>query len=276
MDHGGHFFARLELEDVVQVGALGRAAGFGNLIALLLVDPAGAGEEEDVVVAGGGEEGVDIVLLPQALGGNALAAPLLGAVGRDGHALDVPGGSEGKDAGLLLDEVLDVDLVRHVLDLGQAVVAVLIPNFQQFFFHLAQQQLPVGEQLLEPGDLFLQLVVLVLQLFPVQTLEGDEPHIADGLGLDLVQVEAVHQVFSGVVIAGPDDPDHFVDVVLGDEQTLQQMGPFLGLALVEQGPAGDDLLLEGQILVQNVPQGQDSRLPLVVHQGQHVDGEGGL
>ena len=33
----------------------------------------------------------------------------------------------------------------------------------------------------------------------------------------------------------------------------------------------DDLLLEGEILVQNVAQGEDLRLALVIHKGQHVD-----
>ncbi|MPN64634.1 hypothetical protein SDC9_212410 [bioreactor metagenome] len=67
--------------------------------------------------------------------------------------------------------------------------------------------------------------------------------------------------------------DDLVDVVLGDEQSLQQMGPLLGLPQVEFRPADDDLLLKAQIFVQNVAQGQDLGLALVIHQGQHVDGE---
>ena len=41
-----------------------------------------------------------------------------------------------------------------------------------------------GQQLVKVGDAFLQLLILSLQLLPVQPLEGDEPHVADGLGLD--------------------------------------------------------------------------------------------
>ena len=40
------------------------------------------------------------------------------------------------------------------------------------------------------------------------------------------------------------------------------MGPLLGLAQVALGAADDDLLLIGDILVQNVPQGQDAGLEL--------------
>ena len=54
------------------------------------------------------------------------------------------------------------------------------------------------------------------------------------------------------------------------------MGPLQSLVQVELGAADDNFFLEGQVLVNNVPQGQDLRLALVVNQGQHIDGEGGL
>ena len=55
VEHSGDLLPRLELEDVVQVSTLGGTAGLGDLVPLLPVHPAGAGEEEDIVVAGGGE-----------------------------------------------------------------------------------------------------------------------------------------------------------------------------------------------------------------------------
>ena len=54
------------------------------------------------------------------------------------------------------------------------------------------------------------------------------------------------------------------------------MGPLLRLAQVELGAPEDDLLLEGQVFVQDMPQGADAGLGLVVDQRQHVDGEGDL
>ena len=47
-----------------------------------------------------------------------------------------------------------------------------------------------------------------------------------------------------------------VDVVLGNQQTLQQMGALLCLFQVVPGPADNDLLLERQVLVNDVPQRQ--------------------
>ena len=65
------------------------------------------------------------VLLP---GGNALfthAALGLGGILAHRRPLDVAGLRQGKDALLLLDEVLDVDLVRHLLNLRLAVSSSL-------------------------------------------------------------------------------------------------------------------------------------------------------
>ena len=276
MDHGLDPLVLLHGQDVHDVGALGGLAALGDLVALLAVDLAGIGEEQDVVVGGGGEHVHHAVLVP---GGDALlahAALGLGGVLADGGALDITGLSQSKDALLLLDQVLDIDLVLHVLDLGDAVVAVLVADGSQLILQHAAQHILVGQQLLEVGNLGFQIGVLLLQLLAVQTLKCFQAHIQNGLCLDLVQLEALHQIFTGVVVAGTDDVDDLVDVVLGHQQTLQQMGPLLCLAQVELGAAGDDLLLEGDILVQDEAQGQNLGLGLVVDQSQHIDGKGGL
>ena len=62
-------------------------------------------------------------------------------------------------------------------------------------------------------------------------------------------------------------------MILGDEQAFQNMGPFLGFSQVIFCPANDQLFLEGQIFVQNMAQGEDLRLCLVLYQGQHIDRE---
>ena len=54
------------------------------------------------------------------------------------------------------------------------------------------------------------------------------------------------------------------------------MGPLQRLFEIELGPADDDLLLEGQVLVQDAAQTQAAGLALVVHQGEHIHGEGRL
>ena len=276
MEHGLYALARLHLNDVDDVHTLGGLAAFRDLIALLAVDLAGVGKEQNIVVGRRGEHVHHRVLLT---GGDALlahAALTLSGVFGHRRALDVAVLRQGEDALLLLDQVLDVQLVLHILDLGLAVVAELVGNGGQLLLEDGLHQSLVAEDTQEVGDLLLQLLVLGLELLPVKTLQRLQAHIQNGLGLHVVQPEALHQVLLGVVVAAADDLDDLVDVVLGDQQALQQVGALLGLFQVEAGPADDDLLLEFQVLVDDVPQGQYFRLPLVFHKRQHIDGKGGL
>ena len=70
--------------------------------------------------------------------------------------------------------------------------------------------------------------------------------------------------------------DDLVDVVLRDEKALQQVLALARFFEVILRSARDKLFLEGKILVDDVAQGQDLRLLLVVHKRQHIDGEARL
>ena len=191
MDHGLHPFALLHLQNIHDIGALGGLAALGDLVALLAVHLAGVREEKDVVVGGGGEHIHHIVLLT---GGDtlaALSALTLGGIFADGGALDVSGRGESEHALLLFDQILDVDLVLHILDLGQAVVAEFIGDGLQFFLQNLAHQRIVGQNALIVGDLLFQLLIFLFQLFPVEALQSLQAHIQNGLRLHIVQGEAL-------------------------------------------------------------------------------------
>ena len=61
--------------------------------------------------------------------------------------------------------------------------------------------------------------------------------------------------------------DDLVDVVLRDKQTLEQVGALLRLLEVVFRAPDDDLLLEGEVFVDDVAQGEDLRLALVLDKG---------
>ena len=278
VDHGGHLLVAVHLKDVDDVAAPGGAARLRDLIALLAEHPALVGEEENMVVGGGGEHGVHVVLLPCGHGLLAHAALALRRVLAGAGALDVAVGGHGKDALLLLNEILHVQIVLGKADLSLAVVAVLVPDLNELVLEDAAEHSLVAEQLVIIGDLLFQLLILGLQLLLFQSLQALELHIQNGLGLHVGQAEAVHQVFPGVVVALPDNADDLVDVVLRDEQALQQMGALLRLPQVVPGAPGDDLFLKGDILVQHLPQGQRPgvQVAVLLDQRQHDHGEGGL
>ena len=78
---------------------------------------------------------------------------------------------------LLLDEVFYVYLVLDVLDLGLALVAILVAQGDELLLEHALYLLGVGKQTLEVGDALLQLTVLVLQLLAVETLQRLQAHV---------------------------------------------------------------------------------------------------
>ena len=271
VDDGLDLFAGLDLQDIHEVRALGGLAGLGDVIALLAEDTAGVGEEEQIVVRRGREDIDDGVLLAGRDALLAHAAAALGVILAQRRALDVAGLSQCEDAGLLVDQILDVDLVLDLLDLGEAVVAELVGDGLQLIFQDRADEGIVGEHLLIIADLLFEFLVLGLELFPVETLQSPEAHVEDRLGLDLVEPEALHEVLARVVVARADDADDLVDVVLRDQQTLEQMRALLCLFEVKTRTADDDLFLESEILIDDVAQGQNARLLLVVDEREHID-----
>ena len=217
MDHRLHALACLHLNDVDDVRALGGLAALGNLIALLAVHLAGVREEENIVMGRGGEHVDHRVLVA---GGDALLAhatlTLRGVLAR-ARALDVAVAREREDALLLLDEVFNVDFVLDLLNFGLALIAILVANFDELVLEDALEHRLICEQFDKVRDLLFQLVVLVLELFAVEALQGLQAHIEDGLRLHVGEREAFHQLFLRVVVARADDVDDLVDIVLRDQ-----------------------------------------------------------
>ena len=133
-----------------------------------------------------------------------------------------------------------------------------------------------AEDLLQLGDQGLDLLVFLDDLVPLEVGQPLELHLQDGLGLDLGQLEPLHQAGPGLVdvLRGPDELDDGVEVVQGDGQALQDVGPGFGLLQVEPRPAPDDVLAVGDEVFHDVDQAE--RLGLLVDDGQHDDPEGGL
>ena len=102
----------------------------------------------------------------------------------------------------------------------------------------------VGEDVLELGDQLDDREVLVLDLLALERGEAGEPHVEDRLGLELRQVEPRSSGSSGRRSTSArlaDRLDDRVEVVEGDLEALEDVGPGAGLAEVELGPAPDDL-----------------------------------
>ena len=88
-----------------------------------------------------------------------------------------------------------------------------------------------------------------MELLALEALKPLELHVKHDLRLNLRQVESRHQTLFCVVVALADGLDDLVDVLLGDEKTLQDVLTLERFFEVVLRAAGDDLFLEGEILV---------------------------
>ena len=103
--------------------------------------------------------------------------------------------------------------------------------------------LRLGQDVLELGDLDLDLGELVDDPLPLQRGEAAQLHVEDRGRLDLVDVEQRHQAGLGLVGARrpPDQRDDLVEQVECLDQTAQDVRALLGLAQPVRGPPDDDL-----------------------------------
>jgi hypothetical protein len=103
-----------------------------------------------------------------------------------------------------------------------------------------------------------------------------EAQVEDGLRLRARELEGVHERLARRVGVGrpADDTDDLVQVVEGDQEALEDVRPGLGLVQLELGPPDDDLLLEGDVRLEHLRQGERARHP--AHEGDVDDPEGGL
>src|SRR6266850_2456630 len=208
--------------------------------------------------------------------GLAPAPAALAAVGLDVRALDVARARDGDDHLLVGEEVLDRQLRRLGEDLGAPRVAVLLFDLEQLLPDDAHQLGVRGEDALELLDQREHLLVLLDDLVPLQLGQALQPHVQDGLGLDLGELEPHHQrVLGGVgTVGAADDANHQIELLDGLAQARENVRPLLRARELVPRPAGDDLAPEADERLQHSLEVDDLRA--AVDERQHDDPEARL
>src|SRR5947199_2911405 len=268
--------ALAEREEVDHGLALGLPAALRDLVDLQPVHLAQRGEEEKVRVRRGDEEVLDDVFLFRLHAGHALAPAALAAVGLDVRALDVARARDGDDHLLVGEEVLDRQLRRLGEDLGAARVAVLLFDFEQLLLDDAHQLGVRGQDALELLDQREHLLVLLDDLVPLQLGQALQPHVQDGLGLDLGELEPRHQrVLGGVgAVRAADDANDHVELLDSLAQAGENVRPLLRARELVPRAAGDHLAPEADERLQHSLEVDDLRA--AVDERQHDDPEARL
>ena len=122
----------------------------------------------------------------------------------------------------------------------------------------------------------LQLLEVVQDLLPLEAGEALELHLQDGVGLDDAEGEPLEQAGPGLPrgLAAADELDHLVEVIEGDHEAFQDVGPGFGLLELEDRAPAHHLAAELQEVLAGLEEVQDLRA--LVDDGEEDDPEGVL
>ena len=272
--YGRDMLIRHELKQVHQCRSAGRAGCFRNLVCLQAICPALVCKEQDVAVVCRHEQIHHGIVLYRLHAFDPFSAPVLHAEIIDGHALDISELGCGDHHVLVRDHILQGYLRRVKHNTGFPFIRVFCPDDQKFIFDHSEQKIFIGKDRLQTLDRFPQFGILCLDLASFQTGQSPEAHVHDSLRLHIIQTEAGHQlVFRFLYICrSSDDAYDFIDIVEGNEQTLQYVSTLLRFIEIILSPSCDDILLMLQVTDQDFFQIQN--LGLAVYKGQIVDAKG--
>ena len=93
-----------------------------------------------------------------------------------------------------------------------------------------------AEQRLDALQLAAKILVLGADLEFLELAQRAQPHVEDGVGLDLRELERLDQRRLRLIL-GADDLDHLVDVQIGDQIAAEHFEPVLDLLLAIVGAA---------------------------------------
>ena len=215
---GGNLFTRLEVQDIRDGAALGRAAHFGNLVHPLDIAAAGLGEEDKVVMRTGREEMLDEIAflgiglsLPGGHTDDPLAAALLRAVGTDGCAFDKSLMGDSDDTAFIGYKVLDGDLSLLGDKLGEAGAGVLITDRLQLGLDDRKDAFLAGQDVDQVGDRGEKLLILGVEFVSLEASELVEAEFEDGIGLRLAEAVLSFVIQSGFLT---EKDAEFLDLLL--------------------------------------------------------------
>ncbi|SKY15476.1 Uncharacterised protein [Mycobacteroides abscessus subsp. abscessus] len=230
------------------------AVGLGKLVRLGTVDATLGREEQDPVVGGAHEEVLDDVVLLEPGTLHTLAATPLAAVQVGLRALGIPGLGDGDDDVFARDEILVGDVAVCRDDLRSTLVAELLDDHLEFVAHDGALTLRLLEDVLEIGDLELDLGQLVDDLLALECRQTTQLHRKNGVGLDLVDVEETDEALSRRVGVGrrTDQCDHFVKCVKGFHETAQNVRALFGLAQPVPRTTHDDVDLVRDVVADHL------------------------
>ena len=134
-------------------------------------------------------------------------------------------------------------------DLGPALVAVGVGDLLELVLDQPHDPALVAEDLPQLLDALDDVLVLGADLVALQRGQLAQAHLDDRVGLDLRQLELVHDRLARrvAVARGANGADDLVEVVERDQQAFEDVRAALLLGQLVLRPANDDLALMADV-----------------------------
>ena len=184
--------------------------------------------------------------------------------------------ADGHNHLLVGNHVLDAEVGAAVFNGGTALVSEAFLDVQQLGFDDLHPALHAVQDVLQIRNDRHQLVVLGTKLVAFQTGQLLETHVQNGAGLNFAEFKLLHQAIARFLrrFAGTNQRDDRVDVVEGDDQALQNVGPLFRLVQVKLRATDHNVVPVLDVVRHHLLQVE--QLWTALDQGDVVDRERGL
>ena len=201
---------------------------------------------------------------------NALTASFLGTVVVGAGALCEAIAGDGDDNIFFGDEVFHRHLSVEGNDGRAALITILFNDFTEFFGDNRALTFGLGQDILQIFNACTQFGVLVQNLLTFQSGQAAQLQSQDRVGLDLVDIEQLHQAASRLVDRGraTNQGNNLIQCIQGLEVTVQDVQTLLSLAQAELRTAHNHIDLVSNPVADKAINRQGSRN--TVDQREHV------
>ena len=206
--------------------------------------------------------------------GHPLTAPALGPEGGYGDPFEVSGVAYSDDAAFVGDHVLGPHLLGGAHDIAPAGGAVFLGQFSDLFPDDLFDDLLAGQDRLQIRDALEQFLILRVHFLLFHAGQLIQPHVENCVGLDLGQLELLHQGSAGFIarFRFAYDLHHQVEIAQRNLEPFQDMGPGLGFVQLELRPADDHFLAVVDIKLDKLGNIHHPRLAVIERQHVAVKG----
>ena len=173
-------------------------------------------------------------------------------------------------------EVLRIELLCRKSDFRPAGIAVFLLHLESLVLDDLHLHALVRKHILAVADELHELVILVLELLPLESCELAETHLDDCSSLHIGEAECSHELVLRLfhALRRTDDIDDLVDHIKSLEETFEDMGSLARLLEVELCPSHDNLMTMSDEVLDQLLKVEGTRS--AVHEGDIVHREARL